>query len=170
MAIDRGLLRYVAYTTELLLLAAAQSTPELIPQTLGAKPLLLVSAALSFCAVENATASMILGAVCGAATDLAGGGIGYYALALTLTCFFISSMLGSRFRANLFSLMLFSSAAVAAVVGGYFLLFRLPFGADCLGALFPSRYLPRMALTYLCVPPLYGFNYYLKNFIFKNRG
>lgn len=170
MKINLRIFRYIAYAIEIILLSVLQSTPNLLPELFGVKPLLTVSAALSFAAVENPAAAVVLGAVCGAAIDLAGGGIGFYSVALTLVCCGISYLLSTRYRANIFSLLLLSLAAVPLVLGAYFLIFRLMARVEGSGALFVTRWLPRMALTFICVPAPYFLNKVLFNVLTDKTG
>lgn len=154
--------RYLAFGLEIVLLLVLQSTPKLIPELFGATPLLLFAAALSFAAAEKVIPAVILGAVCGVLTDLsADGGVGFYAIALTLICFGVSSLLHTKLRTTLFSLMVLAAAAVPLAVGLYFVLFRLFAGTPGAGALFVHHYLARMGYTYLCILPLYPLNRWL---------
>lgn len=138
------------------------------PGFFGVKPLLLVSAALSLCAVESPAVSLAFGAACGAANDLLGGKIGYYAVILTLVCFAASRLLGTVFRANIFSLMLLSLAAVPLLLCGHFLIFRVTAEPAEAWVLLPKRVFPQAALTYICIPAFYGINYFL-NRIFNGK-
>lgn len=154
--------RYLAFGLEIILLLVLQATPKLMPSFFGGMPLLLIAAALTFAAAEEVIPALILGAVCGALTDLsAGGAVGYYAIVCTLLCFGISYLLHTKLRATLFSLMVLSAAAVPLIVGLYFVLFRLFAGAPGSGALFVRHYLSRMGCTYLCILPLYPLNKWL---------
>ena len=54
-----------------------------------------------------------------------------------------------------------SAGAVVLVLGLYFVFFRLFAGVPEAGVLFVSRYLMRMALTWLCFFPLYALNRFL---------
>ena len=80
--------RYLAFGFEILLLWVLQSTPKLMPEVLGSKPFLLLAAALSFAACSKAVPAIVLGAVCGALSDIsANGTVGYFSVAFTLVCY-----------------------------------------------------------------------------------
>ena len=71
--------------TELLLIAALYNYAGLMPETFGGRPLLLAAAALSVSACADTPTSVICGALCGALADIfSSGGIGFYAIALSL--------------------------------------------------------------------------------------
>lgn len=155
----RRTIRCLLYAAELLILSLLSGTPFLLPEVFGGKPLLLLAAALGFAAAEEETAALILGAVCGALTDLLSyGGVGYYAIALTLVCFALSRLFATRLRANWLTLAVLSLAAVPLLIGVYFVLFRLTADIPDPGTLFVGHYLSRMALTWLFAVPLYVLN------------
>ncbi len=154
--------RYLAFSIEIILLMALQSTPKLIPQILGGTPLLLFAAALTFAAVEEPVPALILGAVCGGVTDLiSGNAVGYYAAVTTLICLGISLLLHTRLRSTLFSLAVLSAAAVPLAVWLYFVLFRLIPGTPGAGTLFVNHYLAKAGFTFVCILPLYPLNKWL---------
>ena len=167
MQSSRVFFRYLAFALEILLLWVLQSTPKLMPEVFGAKPLLLLAAALSFAVCENAIPSLILGAVCGILADIsAGGTVGYFAIAFTIVCFVISGLLGTYLNRNFLSGAVLSLGAVVLIMGLYFVFFRVFAGVPESGTLFVSRFLPRMAYTFLTFIPLYFLNRFLsKSFI-----
>lgn len=155
--------RYIAFALEMILLAVLQSTPKLMPEIFGSKPLLLVAAALCFAGVEEVVPSTVLGAVCGVIADLSGTGrIGFFAVALTLCCYGISHLMNTRLRSNLFTLMLLSLGGVILIIGLYFVFFRLLAGVPDSGILFVNHYISRILYTYVCIVPLYFLNSFLK--------
>lgn len=162
MRSNRVFFRYFAFALEIILLWVLQSTPKLMPEVFGSKPLLLLAAALSFSVFCEPVPSIILGAVCGALCDLSSGGtVGWFAVALTHVCFAQSSLLGTYLNRNFITSSLLSLGSVAAVIGLYFVMFRLFAGVADSGQLFVERYLSRMAYTYLCFFPLYLLNGFL---------
>lgn len=155
----RAFFRYLAFSAEILLLWLLQSTPKLLPELPGGKPFLLLSAALSFSACCAPVPSVILGAVCGVLADISSGGtVGWFSVTFTLVCFAQSSLLGTYLNRNALSSAVLSLGSAAAVLGGYFLFFRLFAGWQGCGELFVFRYLPRIAYTALAFLPLYALN------------
>ena len=124
-------LRYVVLSVLLLLLWLLQSTPKLLPELFGAKPFLLLAAALAFSACSKPVPSVIIGAVCGMLADI------------------------SALNRNLLTATVLSAGSVAAVLSLYCLLFKILPGADG-GSLFLTAYLPRMLCTLIAFVPLYG--------------
>ena len=154
--------RYLAFALEIILLWVLQSTPKLLPELLGAKPFLLLSAALAFAVSEDVVPSVILGAVCGALADIsADGTVGYFSVAFTLVCFAEASILGTYLNKNILTASVFSLGASVVVIGLYFLLFRVFAGYDACGELFVGRYLFRMIYTFIGFIPLYFLNRFL---------
>lgn len=145
-----GFFKYFAYSLLAVLLYVLQATPKLMPEILGSKPLLLVPLALSVASVEEKIPSLIFGAVCGGLTDLAsGGGIGFFAITLTLACYFEAHVFSSYLVPNIFSASVYSACAVVLLIGVYFLLFKITAGVPDWGALFVNHYISR--IVYTCV-------------------
>ena len=95
-------------------------------------------------------------AVCGVFADLNSvGTVGYFAVAFTLVCAAIWKLAGMYLNDTLFTFIVTAAAAIIAVLGLHFLLFRLAAGVPDAGALFAGHYLSRMLLTLLCAVPLY---------------
>ena len=170
MKSKRVFFRYFAFALEIILLWVLQSTPKLMPEVFGSKPLLLLASALSFSVFEEPAPAIILGAVCGALCDLSSGGtVGWFAVAMTLVCFAQAGLLGTYLNRNFITSSLLSLGSVAAVTGLYFVFFRLFAGvADC-GQLFVEHYLSRIVYTYLCFFPLYLLNGFLHRRLGEGR-
>ena len=92
-------IRRTAIAVEIVIIALLNDTVGLLPEFFGGRPLLLISAALSISACEDAVASVVFGAVCGALADiLSSGGIGFYAFALAACGYIVPSLLQSKLR------------------------------------------------------------------------
>ena len=139
-------MRAALISSELFALYILENTPQLSLNPGGAKPLFLVAAAISLTSDEVIPAT-VYGAVCGALTDLESGSVGFFAVGLTLLCYFQSSLLHTSFKRNLPSLWLLSLGSAAVIFGGVIW----------------QRCLIRAALTYLCVLPLSAVNFRRNN-------
>lgn len=137
-------IKMTALAAILLLLAVIQSTANLF--------LLLLSALVLATLLETIPATFA-GCICGILTDILLPERGYYALTMTVACFFIAKFFALYLRRNPVSAATVSSVAVLLIVSGYFLLFRLT--PDC-SELYVRHYLPEIGLTAACAPPLYG--------------
>ena len=126
-------MRAALISIELFALYILENTPQLSPEAGGVKPLFLVAAALSLTS-DEVTAATIYGAVCGVLTDLESGAVGFFAVTLTVLCYFQSTLLHTAFRRNLPSVWLLSLGAA-------------------------ERCLIRAALTYLAILPLSVINF-----------
>ena len=88
-------------------------------------------------------------------------GMGYFAVAFTLVCFAQSALLDSYLNRNPLTGSVLSLGSTVAVIGLYFVFFRLWAGIPDCAALFFPRYPVRMGMTFLCFFPLYFLNRFL---------
>ena len=155
------IIRYAAYSLEIILLLVLQGTPELIPEVFGGKPVLLVSFALGIAAVEEVVPSLAFAAVCGALADIsAGGTIGFFAVSLTLLCYALCCLTRYYFSGGAAIAVVLCLAATVLILGARFLLFALPQGG---AELFVSHYISRMIYTFAATVPLYFLNRFLSD-------
>lgn len=165
MKINRKFFLYFAYSLEILILYVLQGTPNLIPEILGSKPLLLIPAALSIAGKENKIPSLIFGAVCGVLTDIAtGGSIGFFAILLTVICYAEAHIFKTYFSPNFISVSIISVIAVPVLIGLYFLIFTVFSGVPDSKVLFVNHYISRIIYTFVMIFPLY----FLNGFLYKN--
>ena len=152
-------LRYLVLSLEIILLWLLQSTPKLLPELFGAKPFLLLAAALSFSVTVDVVPAIVLGAVCGVLADIsAGGTVGFFAVAVTLACYGQARVVGTYFNRHALTCSVFSLGSTAVILLLYFLLFKAFAGAPDSGLLLTAHYLPRMLYTALTFFPLYFLN------------
>ena len=157
--------RYFAYSLEIILLYVLQSTPNLMPEIFGSKPVLLVAVALSIASREDKIPSLIFGAVCGIFADTAtGGGVGFFAIALTLVCYFEAYLYSVYFVPTILTVMIISVVVIPLLISVYFLLFRVFAGVPDSGTLFVNHYISRIIYTLITVVPLY----FLNGFLYKS--
>ena len=162
MKSKRIVFRVLAYALEVVLLWVLQSTPKLMPEVLGGRPFLLLAAALGFAVNEDVIPALIWGAVCGVLADLsAGGTVGWFAFSFTLACFAAASLLDTYLTRNPLTAGVLALGAVIAVLGLYFLFFRVFAGIPGSVDLFVKHYLSRMIYTYVCFFPLYFLDRFL---------
>ena len=64
------IIRYFAYTIEILILYMVQETPGLLPEIGGARPVLLIPAAISIAMFESELAGIAFGLLCGLFLDI----------------------------------------------------------------------------------------------------
>lgn len=148
--------RYFAYSLLVILLCVLQGTPKLLPEIFGGKPLLLVSLAVAIASAEEKIPSLIFGAVCGIITDIsAGGTIGFFAVTLTLICYFESHIFSTYFVSGFISVMVYALVCVPVIIGVYFLLFTVFAGIPDSGILFVNHYISRILYTVVSTIPIY---------------
>ncbi|MGN0501421.1 MAG: rod shape-determining protein MreD [Ruminococcus sp.] len=150
-----GFFKYLSYSMLVILLYILQATPDLMPELFGSKPLLLLPLALAISSVEKEVPSLVFGAVCGGLTDLAsGGGIGYFAIILTLICYFESHVFSTYFVPNIFSATVHSAIATVLSIGVYFLIFKVFSGIPDWHILFVNHYISRIVYTFVMFIPI----------------
>ncbi len=162
MKIKLSFFRYLAYAIEILIFCVLQDTPKLMPEIFGAKPLLLAALALSIAAFENKIPSLVFGALCGIFADsLTGEAIGYFAILLTLICYFEAHIFEKYFVSKFLSAFVFAFLSTAVLICGYFLIFTVFSGIDGALTLFVNHYISRILYTALMFIPIYFLNRFL---------
>lgn len=153
------IIRYLAYTLELLIISMVQQTPGLIPEILKTRPVLLIPAVITIAMFESEFTAMIFGMIGGLLIDFAGGGLlGFHALVLAVICYCIGYACINLFKINLFTASLIGFVAVCITILLQWLFFFVLAGyAHCTYALF-HHYLPRIVYTFLFVPLSYFLN------------
>lgn len=161
----RKWIRYGLYAAELLLLFVLQETPGLLPFLMGAKPILVLAAALTIAMAEDCVPAMAFGVFAGFLTDFGGGApLGYHALVFALLCFFLSGMCGTRIQIQIFTAILMGLiCCAAAVLLDWLVLYVLGGYSLQLYALLNS-YLPIFFYTLLAVPACYGLQWLLRRY------
>ena len=150
-----GFFKYIAYSLLVILLYVLQATPNLMPELFGSKPLLLVPLALAIASVEETVPSLVFGAVCGGFTDMAaGGGIGFFAIALTLICWLEAYVFDTYLVPNIVSGFVYSALATAVVIGIYFLMFKAFSAIPDPLVLFVNHYISRIVYTIVMFIPI----------------
>lgn len=151
--------RRTAIAVEILVIALLNDTVGLLPEFFGGRPLLLVSAALSVSACEEAAASVIFGAVCGALADImSSGGIGCYAFALSVCGYFVPLLLRSKLKQSPPAALLLIFCSTSAVIILRYALSAFSYGITDSAVLFARHGLSKIFLTFICAVPLYFLN------------
>lgn len=153
------ILRYIAYTIEIIVLFIIQQTPGFIPSIYGILPTLLIPIACSIAMFEGPICSLLYGVFCGFLLDYGGNTIyGFYALILGLICFIISFLVQDLFHNNFLTGLIMALVAIIIVVFLQWLFFYVLKGYDSIGYALYRHYLPRVAYTFVLVPLFYFFN------------
>ncbi len=154
------LLRYFAYTVEILVLFMVQQTPGLLPEVAGARPVLLIPAAVSIAVFESETAAMGFGLFCGLLLDfgMTASTLGFHAILLTIVCYCCGVMVINLLRTSLFTDVLLSAGAAALIFllqwVFYFILYNYQYSFYALTA----HLIPRFFYTLAFSPVFYYFN------------
>ncbi len=154
--------RYLAYTIELILMFILSTTPGLLPEIFGAKPVLLICVALTVAVYEREIPAMIFGMIAGILTDLGySDSIGLFAVSLTIICFIVGYAANNLIVAKFLNFLLYSAVAVGILFMLYFLVrFVIP-GVSDMWQYFTQHLISRMVQTFLFSIPLYFINKFI---------
>lgn len=154
--IQRKYYRYALYALELFVLYIIEGTPGLIPVLYLAKPLLMVSLAISAAAFELPYFSLFFGVACGLVIDIGTGGVmGLSSLILGFICYYESSWNDKYIKNNIYFALLYSAVASAAVIALKFFVFCYIRQYDGALYIFKEHYVPRMLYTWAVTPLVY---------------
>ena len=157
--------RFAAYSLEFLLLFIIESTPFLLPELFGSKPMLLIPAAVTVALLEDELPAMFFGLAAGLITDLAiGQSPGFFALALTPLCFLLARIFREYMVVSFLNALAFISVVTAGLICLYFLFFFVFAGKPNARIYFFNHYISRMIYSIACGIPLF----YLNKFLYRN--
>lgn len=157
--------RYIAYSIEILLLFILQTTPDMLPEILGGKPVLLIPVALCIAFFEEEIPAMFFGLACGVITDLScSDNIGFYAFTLTLISFVVSQIFRDYMVVNLLNSLAFNAGTAVILICVHFLFFYVMQNKGDAGYYFVNHYISRIMYTIVVSPVIYGIN----RFLFRN--
>lgn len=151
--VKRKYYRYALYLPVLLLLCVIEGTPGLLPVIYHAKPLLLVSAAVSAAAYESPMFSLFCAVICGFAIDAGSGGVvGFSSMILAVICYYESNWNDKYIKNNIYLILLYSAIASAAVIGMKYFIFCFIPQYDGAVNIFREHYVTRFAYTWAVTP------------------
>ena len=153
------ILRYFAYTVEILACFVIQQTPGLLPELFLARPTIILPVALSIAVFEQESASMSFGLLCGLLIDFGlGYALGFHALFLAVVCYAVSVMSGNLLKTNLLTAMLVALVCIPVLFLLQWVFYYVLFGYSYVSHALVYHYLPRMGYTLLFMPLFYYFN------------
>lgn len=159
-----SILKYIFYGAELLIFFILQSTPKLLPEIFGAKPVLLFCVALTVAAFETEIPAMLLGLSAGALIDISSGGnIGYYAFFLTLVSFVAVRLFKLVMVKNLINVVIMSFVITTVLFTIYFCVFVLPMDMQNGFYYYVNHYISRIIQTVILTIPVFYLNKFIHN-------
>lgn len=152
-------IRYFAYALELLVLYMIQQTPGLLPPLLGARPILIIPAALAIAMFETELPSMSFGIFGGLLIDFGiGDALGFHGILLGVACYVISAFSADLLRTNLLTSFLVNTLALVLIVLLQWLFYYVLYGYDNCTYALVYHYLPRIAYSLILTPITFYFN------------
>ena len=151
-------IRYLAYTLEILVLFMIQETPGLLPAIFGVRPVLLFPAVMSIAMFETEVPALAFGVLGGLLCDYGlSGMLGFHALVLGVLCFFISLLVRVYFQINLVTAILTGVWSIGLTVcAQWFFLYFFQYSHPAYA--FTHHYLPKYCYTLLFLPLVYLLN------------
>ncbi|MCR5653448.1 MAG: hypothetical protein K6F88_06575 [Ruminococcus sp.] len=157
--------RYIAYSLELLLLFILQTTPRLLPEIFGSKPLLLIPAAITISFFESEIPAMFFGLASGLCLDLGySDNIGFFTVTLTISCFFIGLIFRDYLVISFLNALAFNAMFCAGLIILFFLFSYVFAGKGDVLYYFSHHYISRIIYTFICGILLY----FLNKFLYKS--
>ena len=151
--------RRILIAAELLIIAAFNNYAGLMPEIFGGRPLLLTAAALSVSACADIPTAVIFGALCGALSDMiSSGGIGFYAIALSLCGYAVPMLLRKKLNPNFYSALLLIFSASVVVITARYAINIFTYGFAGSAVLYFYHGLSKIVLTFTAAVPLYFLN------------
>lgn len=150
--------KWVIYGIEIFLVYVLQSTPALIPEIFGEKPLSVVMCAVSIALFEGNVTGMWFGLGAGLLIDTGSTGpFGFYGLVLLSICFACGTLVMYLMRNNVMtSLILGFAAAVLASLAQW--IFFAHSGSENILFFITDILLPRCVYSTAIMPLFYYFN------------
>ncbi len=153
---NRRYFRYAVYVLEIVVLYLLEGTPNLLPEFYTAKPLLIISAAVSAAAFEQPLFSMFFGVFCGLVIDAGSGGVmGLTSIILAVVCFYEAYWHDKYIRNNIYFVLAYSAVACVSIISLKFLVFYIVPGYSDASCAYVSHYLPRIVYSWACTPVVY---------------
>lgn len=153
---SRKYYRYFLYVLEVFLLFIIEGTPCLLPQFYLAKPLLLVSLAVSLAAFESPLCALVFGVLCGMVIDAGSGGVmGFSAIILAVICFYESYWNTKYIKNSIYLVLVYSAVASAAIISLKFFIFYFIKKYPGASESYVTHYLPRIVYTWAVTPLVY---------------
>ena len=155
----RRIFRWVLYFLELIVFYVLQTTPGIIPEVYGARPVLLIPIALTIAMFEGDFGGLTVGIAAGLLLDMGGSDVlGFHAIILAILCFVLGSMTMQIFRTNLLVALLAALVAIPLVTVLQWVFFYVLQGYGDAQYVFMTSILPKMIYTYAVTPLFYLFN------------
>lgn len=152
-------IRWVAYTLELMAVFVLQETPGLVPAVFGIRPVLVVPAVVSVALYEDENPAMCFGLFAGLLMDFGYGSmLGFHGLLLAVICRAVSRMAQDLLRTKLLTALLICATVELLLTLLQWLCFYVLPGYGEVGYALGVHYLPIAAYTTAILPLAYYFN------------
>lgn len=155
----KKVLKMAAFAAEILIFYALQQAPGVFPPIFGARPFLLITAAVTIAMLEDEIPAMCFGIWAGLLMDFSiGNGLGLYAAVLAALCFVVSLLSRSFLRVGMPTAVICGMlVTVVSVFIGW--IFNFVFGGYSNAGFVAVNYLiPSCFYTVLLIPLVFYVN------------
>ena len=136
-----------------------------MPEIFGSKPLLLLPAVITIAFFEYEIPAMFFGLAGGIMLDLGySDNIGFFAVTLTLSCFFIGLVFRDYLVISFFNALAFNAIFCSGLILLFFLFGYVFAGKGDILFYFSRHYISRIVYTFVCGIILY----FLNRFLYKS--
>ncbi|MBE6765454.1 MAG: rod shape-determining protein MreD [Clostridia bacterium] len=152
-------LKYIAYALELLLVFIIQCTPNLLPEFLGVRPMLMLVFAMGISMFESEGTAMWFGLAAGLLMDLASAHVfGFFAVIFTVCCYASGALVVFLMRNNLLTCVILTlgSLLISGLLQWFF--FYLLWGDEKAWYYLYAIMLPQIVYSAVFVPVAFYFN------------
>ncbi len=157
-----NVVKYTAFSLEILLSYIIQSTPGLTLEVFGGRPVLMLPIAMTVAIFEGEIPAIVFGVICGLMADSGySGPMGYYAIMLAILCYIVSILMENYIRTNLLTAVLIGAVSIPVIIVVQFLLFYVAMGYGYAWEYFAAHYISRIIYTFAFVPVYYGINRFI---------
>ena len=152
-------IRYFAYSLEIIIFYILEQTPNLIPSVYGIKPILIIPIIFMIALFEGEKAGLVFGFFIGLLLDVGfSWNIGFYSIMMSV-CGYIIGLIARRVvKSNLSTAMIISAVSTFFIYSFHFVFFYLINGYGHNMYTFSFHYIPRVVYTILLSPLIYFFN------------
>lgn len=153
------LLRYIAYTLEIIVFYVLEQTPRFVPEVFGAKPLLLLPIIIMIALFEGERVALGFGILVGVLLDISfSWNLGFYAITIPILGYILGLISRNVIKNTFPTAILVSAASIFLVYTLHFLFYYIFSGFHYALYAYLFHYLPAIFYTLFTCILFYYFN------------
>lgn len=153
------LLRYIAYTLEIIIFYVLEQTPQFLPSIFGVKPILILPIIVMISLFEGEKVGICFGTFVGVLLDVSfSWNLGFYTIVIPISSFIIGLISRNVVKNTLSTAILISSIFITFVYSLHFLIYYIFNGYNEILYAYIFHYLPGIIYTLATCLLFYFFN------------